>query len=103
MRVLGTNVVHELFKANASDHRIGAARSSYRAWEEITRTALWTIPQDVKSSHPKASILKGSRVIFNIKGNDFRLVCDINYAAKLVVIRWFGSHADYDELDVDGL
>jgi mRNA interferase HigB len=55
----------------------------------------------VKSSHPKASILKGGRVIFNIKGNDFRLVAALQYQAGVLAIRFFGNHAEYDRIDAD--
>lgn len=101
MRIVGVNIVKDYFAAHLSDRRIKAARSSYSAWEAITRTVSWSIPQDIKVSHPKASILKRSRVVFNIKGNGYRLICDVNYQAKLVVIRWFGSHLEYDEIDAE--
>ena len=101
MRILGTNIVYDYFKANASDQRIKAARSAYRAWEEITLTASWGVPQDVKDAHAKVSILKSSRVVFNIKGNDYRLVCELNYQIQLVVIRWFGSHPEYNAIDAN--
>jgi mRNA interferase HigB len=55
----------------------------------------------VKRSHPKASILKGGRVVFNIKGNDYRLIAALNYRAGVLVIRFFGTHADYDKIDVE--
>ena len=63
--------------------------------------ATWRTPQDVKSAHPKASILKAGRVVFNIKGNDFRLVARIQYHAGVLAIRFFGTHADYDKIDAE--
>ena len=57
--------------------------------------------EDVKGSHPRASILKGGRVVFNIKGNDYRLVAALQYRAAVVVIRFFGSHAEYDRIDAE--
>jgi mRNA interferase HigB len=53
----------------------------------------------VKASYSKASILKASRVIFNIKGNDYRLVAALQYRAGVLVIRFFGTHAEYDRID----
>ena len=94
MRILGADVIHNYFTAHASDQRLSAARESYRAWETIALAASWNVPHDTKVAHPKASILKNSRVVFNIKGNDYRLVCLVNYQIKLVVIRWFGSHLE---------
>jgi mRNA interferase HigB len=55
----------------------------------------------VKRAHPKASILKGGRVVFNIKGNDYRLVAAVNYAAGVLVIRFFGTHLEYDAIDAE--
>ncbi len=83
------------------DVGIGAAKTQYRAWEQITLSARWATPMAVKASYPKASILKGERAGFNIKANSYRLVCQINYAATTVEIRWFGTHAEYDEINAE--
>jgi mRNA interferase HigB len=58
----------------------------------MVETAQWKTPEDVKSAHPKASILKGGRVVFNIKANDYRLVAVVRYANGVVMIRFFESH-----------
>lgn len=89
------------FKEHASDSGIRAALSSYRAWHSITRDATWSTPHALKTEHAKASILKSGRVVFNIKGNDYRLVCKVNYTGQMVEIRWFGSHAEYDTIDAE--
>jgi mRNA interferase HigB len=60
-------------------------------------------PGGVRTSHPRASILKGSRVVFNIKGNDFSLVTAVQYRAGIVVIRFFGTHADYDRINAESV
>jgi mRNA interferase HigB len=57
----------------------------------------------VKSAHPKASILKGGRVVFNIKANDYRLIALVEYAADVVMIRFFGSHQEYDKVDAESV
>lgn len=57
--------------------------------------------KNVKASYPKASILKASRVVFNIKGNDYRLVAALRYQAGVLVIRFFGTHAEYDKIDAE--
>jgi mRNA-degrading endonuclease HigB of HigAB toxin-antitoxin module len=63
-------------------HRgIKAARSQYDAWLDIVTRAEWRNPEDVKASYPKASILKAGRVVFNIKGNDYRLIARVQYQA----------------------
>lgn len=54
--------------------------------------AQWKKPEDVKKAHPKASVLKGSRVVFNIKGNDYRLITVGQYVHGVLMIRFFGSY-----------
>ena len=55
----------------------------------------------MKASHPRAGILKGDRVVFNIKGNDYRLIAQLQYQAVVLAIRFFGSHAEYDRVDAE--
>ena len=77
------------------------SRKQYGAWRAIAEAADWKHPTDVKKSHPKASILKSGRVVFNIKANDFRLICAKDYRAGIVMVRFFGSHAEYDQIDAE--
>ena len=63
----------------------------------------WRTPEDVKASYPKASILKRSRVVFNIKGNDYRLIASVQYQAGVLAIRFFGTHAEYDKIDAESV
>ena len=72
MLVIGTDVVEQYFGARAGDKSVAAARKQYEAWRAIAEAAEWKQPADVKKAHPKASILKSGRVVFNIKANDFR-------------------------------
>ena len=78
---------------------VKAARAQYDAWRAIAETSQWKTPQEVKRSHPKASILKGGRVVFNIKANDYRLITLMHYQSGIVMIRFFGMHQEYDETD----
>ena len=99
MIVIGTEIVETYFGRHLGHKGVKAARSQYEAWLAIAQASSWRGPEDVKATHPRASILKAGRVVFNIKGNDYRLVAAINYRAEVVVIRFFGSHADYDKVD----
>ncbi len=103
MIVIGTDKVEDYFVAHAGDRGIRAARSQYDAWLAIAARAEWPTPEHVKASHPRASILKNSRVVFNIKGNDYRLVTAAQYRAGVLVIRFFGSHAEYDRIDAENV
>ena len=77
------------------------SREQYEAGRTIAEAADWKHPADVKKSHPKASVLKSGRVVFNIKANDFRLICVMDYRTSIVMIRFFGSHAEYDQIDAE--
>ena len=101
MIVVGTDVVERYFATRAGHQGIRAARGQYDAWRAVVETAHWKTPEDVKIGHPKASILKGSRVVFNIKANDYRLVAVVQYVAGVVMIRFFGSHEEYDKIDAE--
>lgn len=101
MIVIGTDLVERYFRSRAGDKGIKAARSQYDAWLEIARRSQWQQPKDVTASHPKTSILKGGRVVFNVKGNDYRLVAALQYGAGILRIRFFGTHAEYDRIDAE--
>ena len=101
MIVIGTSLVEQYLAARAGHKRIKAARAQYDVWLAIASQAQWRNPEEVKRSHPKASILKGGRAVFNIKGNDFRLVAALNYPAGVLAIRFFGTHAEYDTIDAE--
>ncbi len=101
MIVIGTAVIESYFADHAGHRGIKAARSQYEAWLDIVVRAEWRNPEDVKAAYPKASILKASRVVFNIKGNDYRLVAAFQYRAGAVAIRFFGTHSEYDRIDAE--
>ena len=101
MIVIGTDVVERYLADHAGHKGIKAARSQYEAWLAIVSRADWRNPEDVKASYPKVSILKAGRVVFNIKGNDYRLVAAIQYRAGAIAIRFFGSHAECDRIDAE--
>ena len=101
MIVLGTDLVERYFATRAGHKGIKVARAQYDAWRAIVEKAKWKSPQDVKSTHPKASILKAGRVVFNIKGNDYRLIVVVQYANGVMLIRFFGSHEQYDKIDAE--
>jgi mRNA interferase HigB len=101
MLVIGTDVVERYFRSRAGHQGIKVARTQYDAWLAITEAAQWRTPEDVKAAYPKASILKGSRAAFNIKGNDYRLIAALQYRAGVLAIRFFGNHAEYDKVDAE--
>ena len=78
-----------------------SAPSQYDAWLDIVTRAEWRDPGGVKASYPKACILNAGRAVFNIKNNDYRLVARVQYQAGILAIRFFGTHAQYDEIDAE--
>ena|ERR1700731_669671 len=103
MIVLGTDLVERYFEERAGHRGIKAARAQYESWRVIAEQSQWETPQDVKDAHPKASILKSGRVVFNIKANDYRLIALVQYAAGVLMIRYFGSHEEYDRVDAESV
>ena len=101
MIIIGTDVVESYFAYHSGHRGIKAARSQYDAWLDIVTHAEWHDPGDVEVSYPKASILKAGRVVFNIRGNDYRLIARLQYQASVLAIRFFGTHAEYDKVDAE--
>ena len=95
MIVIGTEIVERYFVDHSGHKGIKAARTQYDAWLAISERAQWRNPEHVKASYPKASILKGSRVVFN------RLIAALQYAAGVLAIRFFGTHAEYGKIDAE--
>ena len=79
------------------DHK--TVKSALDSWFHEVQDATWKTPADVTRSYANASIV-GDRVVFNIKGNSYRLVVAVDYRRQIVFIKWLGTHAAYDEIDV---
>ena len=77
-----------------------AVKSALDAWFHEARQADWKSPADVRKAYATASIISSERVVFNIMGNEFRLVVAIQYRQQIIFIKWLGSHAEYDQIDV---
>ncbi|WP_420224854.1 type II toxin-antitoxin system HigB family toxin [Pigmentiphaga litoralis] len=77
------------------------AEQSLRAWFDEAVKADWTQPADIKAHYRNASILKNRRVVFNIKGNDYRLIAAVAYRLGVVYIKFVGTHAEYDKIDAE--
>jgi len=99
--VVRRDIVEAFFSRNGRGRSSRAARRQWDAWLAEAVAATWRSPIDVKARYASASILKSGRVVFNIKGNDFRLVVLINYRAGVVEIRFFGTHGEHDRIDAE--
>jgi len=75
-------------------------RQSLLSWYEETESALWNHPNQLKEQFRNASVINEKRVVFNIHGNTYRLVVDIEYRLKIVFVVWFGTHKQYDQINI---
>jgi mRNA interferase HigB len=96
MRVIALSTLKAFWEANPD---CTDAEEPVLAWYRHTVKADWSSPIDVKADFGQASILQDGRVVFNIAGNTYRLVVWINYAYRVVYIRFLGSHSQYDQID----
>lgn len=72
-----------------------------KIWYCETEKSNWSSIQDLKREYPSASILKNNRIVFNIKGNDYRLIAKFNFEYQLCWIRFIGTHAEYDKINAN--
>jgi mRNA interferase HigB len=76
-----------------------AVKTALESWFHEVQDAAWKTPADVKKSYANASLVGSDRVVFNIKGNSYRLIVAVDYGRQIVFIKWLGTHAAYDKID----
>jgi len=91
-----------LIKLEEFKRKHPAARGPLDAWRLDVESAQWDGPKDVKQRHATASFLADNRIIFNVKGNSYRLVVKARYQNKIVFVEWVGTHAEYSKQDFSG-
>lgn len=74
------------------------AKVPLEVWHADVRKAEWENPEQIKQTYASASFLEDNRVVFNIKGNDYRLIVHIDYKRKIVRIKFIGTHSEYDKI-----
>jgi mRNA interferase HigB len=95
MRIIKESTLTEYYK----ESKYKQAVESVKAWIYEVRFTIWNNANELKAKYGNASILSSKRVVFNIKGNDYRLIVDIEYKLKIVFVVWFGTHKEYDTID----
>ena len=95
MRIIAKKTLREFW------HRHADAEEPLLAWYREVEKEDWDSPAKLKDKYRNASLVKGNRVVFNIKGNDYRLVVKINYRYRIVYVRFVGTHVEYDKIDVE--
>ena len=91
MKIVGRGRLDEFCRAHAD------ARRWIENWLAEAESGAWKTPHDVRRRYASASFLGGGLVVFNVKGNDYRLEVTIAYRTETVVVQWIGTHAEYDE------
>lgn len=95
MRVIARKTIREFWE------KYGDSEQQLKTWYKEASKAGWNNPHEIKEEYARVSILKNGRVVFNICGNKYRLVVDINYERQWVFIRFIGTHDDYDQIDAN--
>lgn len=93
MRIIALSTLREFWRKHPD------AELPLRAWYALASRADWAKPADIKAAYRNASFLANNRVVFNIKGNDYRLVVAVRYDRGLLYVRFVGTHRDYDRID----
>ena len=93
MRIISKGTLREFWEKHPS------ASLPLQGWHKETKDADWNTPNDVQAQHGNARIVGSNRIVFNSKGNDFRLIAAIGYATGIGCIRFVGTRSDYDRID----
>lgn len=100
MRIIARRTLKRFVEGRAGHKDHAALKTALDAWFDEVRRARWTSSADVKRDYRTASIVSAERVVFNIKGNDYRLVVAVDYEKGIAWIKWIGTHAEYNRIDV---
>jgi len=99
MRVIARRTLREFVESRTGHNDQGALKSALDAWFHEAQKAAWRSSAELKVLYASASIVSADRVVFNIKGNSYRLIVAIDYEKGIVWIKWLGTHKDYDQID----
>jgi mRNA interferase HigB len=100
VRIIARSTLRRFIASLAGRKDQSAVRASLEAWFYEAKKAHWKSTADIKRAYATASIVSAERVVFNIKGNSYRLVAAMDFEKEVVWIKWLGTHRDYDRIDV---
>lgn len=100
MRIIARRTLRKFVESLAGRKDQPAVKAALDAWFGEVSKSDWTSSADVKSLYATASIVSAERIVFNIKGNDYRLVVSVDFDKGIVWIKWLGTHKAYDRIDV---
>jgi mRNA interferase HigB len=94
-RIFAKGTLREFWKSHPDSEQY------LKTWYDTAMSSAWKTPNEVKQTYVTASILKDGRIVFNIKGNTYRLVTKVNFEKQWIFIRFIGTHEEYDKIDAD--
>lgn len=94
-RIFAKRTLREFWERHADSEQY------LKTWYETAMGSNWKTPNDVKKSYANASVLKSERIVFNIKGNSYRLIVKFNFEKQWIFIRFIGTHSEYDKINAD--
>ena len=100
MRIIARSTLTRFIQKLEGHKDQRAVKTALDAWFQEVKRAEWKNSSDVKASYASASIVGAERVVFNVKGNAYRLAAVVDYRRAIVFIKWLGTHKDYDAIDV---
>lgn len=100
MRIISRRTLRNFVASKEGHKDHPALKAALEAWFAEVSKASWTTAADIKRHYATASIVDAERVVFNIKGNDYRLIVAVDFGKSLVWIKWIGTHREYDRIDV---
>jgi mRNA interferase HigB len=100
MRIIARSTLHA-FAASLAGHKDQrAVKAALDSWFAEVKKARWSSTADIKKRYATASIVSAERIVFNVKGNSYRLVIAVDFGKSIVWIKWTGTHKAYDRIDV---
>jgi mRNA interferase HigB len=97
MKIISRHTLKQFWKKHA------VSEEALKSWYKEAERATWHSPEEIKQRYPTADILPGNRIVFNIKGNTYRLIVKIHYNTGIIYIRFVGTHAQYDKINSESI
>ena len=95
MRVIAKKILRDFWELYPD------CEQQLKSWFQEADKAEWKNPNELKVAYPNASILSDNRIVFNIKGNNYRLIAKVNYEYQMIWIRFIGAHSEYDKINAN--
>jgi mRNA interferase HigB len=99
MRIVSRRALRSFAESSKGQKGGAALKAGLDTWYHEVSKADWHTSADIKKRYAHASIINSERVVFNIKGNDYRLITSVDFKRGTVWIKWIGTHHEYNNID----